>query len=551
MIAKISRGWRIGGLIRYLMGPGRANEHVDPRVVASWDAMPERHQPNLRSDGTLDVDDLATHMADPAVAAGIAQTPPQPGPDGKVPRGIVWHCSLRNSADDPALSDEQWAEIVADLMERTGISRPGDRGRCRWVAVRHADDHVHIAAMLVRQDNGRRVHPRRDYAVTRQVCLDAEARLGLVPTPATDRTAVSTPTRAELEKAQRGAENGATESETSREWLRRMARVAAVQAHDPEAFVAALEDAGVIVRGRTAGGGSDEERNGSTMIGYSVAVPGDVNSTGDPVWFAGGTLASDLSLPALQRRWASAPAPPPVEVEEGPHHARVGPRERAAAIDGAVSEMEHASIELATGEAGTGSGADGIAHAAGDMLAAVQTVSGRRGEGAPGGEAMRRAGDDFDRATRVPLQGMPSQWSPTAASLRQSAWRLGAIRTVGRRGESDAARLARALTTLVAEVVELRLAQSRLAQARAAERSHTELRQAMPAMAGAASPAAPEPGARGPEPTEPSQGASGRSDPRPQPPRSGESTQPRPRPRPVTGPVPATGDGTLRRGRNR
>ncbi|MCU1654613.1 MAG: hypothetical protein JWQ60_5762, partial [Pseudonocardia sp.] len=40
MIAKVSRGWRVGGLLRYLMGPGRANEHTEQRVVASWDGAP-------------------------------------------------------------------------------------------------------------------------------------------------------------------------------------------------------------------------------------------------------------------------------------------------------------------------------------------------------------------------------------------------------------------------------------------------------------------------------------------------------------------------------
>lgn len=36
MIRKIVKGKRVGGLVRYLFGPGRANEHVDPRVVGGW-----------------------------------------------------------------------------------------------------------------------------------------------------------------------------------------------------------------------------------------------------------------------------------------------------------------------------------------------------------------------------------------------------------------------------------------------------------------------------------------------------------------------------------
>lgn len=31
------RGAHVGGLLRYLFGPGKREEHVRPRVVAAWD----------------------------------------------------------------------------------------------------------------------------------------------------------------------------------------------------------------------------------------------------------------------------------------------------------------------------------------------------------------------------------------------------------------------------------------------------------------------------------------------------------------------------------
>ena len=40
------------------------------------------------------------------------------------------------------------ARSVSELLDRTGIARRDDPGGCRWVAVRHADDHIHIAAVL-------------------------------------------------------------------------------------------------------------------------------------------------------------------------------------------------------------------------------------------------------------------------------------------------------------------------------------------------------------------------------------------------------------------
>ena len=37
MIGKVNRGSDTAGLIRYLFGPGRSNEHTDARVVAGYD----------------------------------------------------------------------------------------------------------------------------------------------------------------------------------------------------------------------------------------------------------------------------------------------------------------------------------------------------------------------------------------------------------------------------------------------------------------------------------------------------------------------------------
>ena len=36
MIGRVYRGFKVGGLVRYLYGPGRHNEHVDQHLVACW-----------------------------------------------------------------------------------------------------------------------------------------------------------------------------------------------------------------------------------------------------------------------------------------------------------------------------------------------------------------------------------------------------------------------------------------------------------------------------------------------------------------------------------
>ena len=68
----------------------------------------------------------------------------------------VWHCSMRAAPQDKMLSDDQWAQIACEVMHRTGLCPYGQEDDAvRWVAIRHGDDHIHIVAMLARQD-GRR-----------------------------------------------------------------------------------------------------------------------------------------------------------------------------------------------------------------------------------------------------------------------------------------------------------------------------------------------------------------------------------------------------------
>ncbi|MBN9754949.1 MULTISPECIES: relaxase/mobilization nuclease domain-containing protein [unclassified Pseudonocardia] len=477
MIAKISRGWRLSGLVYYLMGPGRANEHVDQRVVAAWDGCVEVHQPSLRADGSFDVSGVVAELSDPAVAAGVSLRP-QAGGERRPKQGPVWHCSLRCAPEDSELSDEQWSEVVEDLMDRTGIARRGDLDGCRWVAIRHAGDHVHVAAVLVGQVSGRRVSPSFDRRRARETCQVWEERLELTRTAAADRSSVSGPSRAELEKATRLGWEG-----PSRVWLRRQVRAAAVQARDAEGFVSVLSGLGVSVRPRYAAAGD----RASGMVGYAVSVPGDKNVEGRSVWFSGRRLAADLSLPNLRARWASAVAGSgsgkSAAVVEGSLGARVSSERCAAVVAGAVSAMGQAAAALSAARSSSGGlsdgDGDGVAHAVGDMLAAVGVVTAGQD---PGGRVAAAATDVFDRATRVPGRVLPSRWSPVAVGLRSAAWELAAVRGLGASGEADAGRLIVAVAAVVAEVAALREAQQRPAQAAAARRGYAVLA-AVPASA--------------------------------------------------------------------
>lgn len=508
MIAKVSRGWRVGGLIHYLMGPGRFNEHTNPHVIASWDGVPDEHQPPLRDDGEFAVEELAAELADPALAAGLSQSAPEPGPDGRVTQGMVWHCSLRNAPDDPVLSDEQWAEVVEDLVHRVGIAVDDDPADCRWVAIRHADDHVHVAALLVRQDNGRRVHPHRDFVAARQVCREAEARYGLTATGAPDRTAGPGLTRAELEKAER------LDSETTpRERLQATVRATAAKARDTDEFLTLLGECGVLTRVRRGPDGAP--------TGYSVAVPGDVTAEHRPVWFSGGKLAPDLTLGKLRQRWEQVPpATEPLPRQAG-ERSRVGRAERSAARTEALAAMDHASASLATGDADPATG-DAIAHATGEMVEAIGQVvalteSGRQ-------VFTDYIGEPYARAARTPHHVVPRTRDPHATALRGAARRLAAVRTL-RAEPGSATALVIALAQLVAEVAATAQTHGRLAQAEAATRSSTALATSAEQMAATERPSAKPP--RPPAPPPAASEAGHRRTPRPQPAPPPPRAQPR------------------------
>lgn len=94
------------------------------------------------------------------------------------PRKFVWHCSVRGHPTDRTLTDEQWRHIADEIVARVGLAPHGDDQAVRWVAVRHADDHIHVVAALVRQDR-RTCWARNDYLLAQAARGDIEQRYGL------------------------------------------------------------------------------------------------------------------------------------------------------------------------------------------------------------------------------------------------------------------------------------------------------------------------------------------------------------------------------------
>lgn len=144
-----------------------------------------------------------------------------------------------------------------------------------------------------------------------------------------DRTAARRATRAETEQsARRGW------ADTPRIVLRRAVCSAAGGAATEQEFFARLARASVLVRKRYS------TTDPSQVTGYAVGLPHHMSKAGGVIWYGGGKLAADLTLPKLRARWAT-PAEECLGAELPPQMARAVLRARIAeAAEQAQGEAE-------------------------------------------------------------------------------------------------------------------------------------------------------------------------------------------------------------------
>lgn len=176
MVPKIRRGSRTHGLLVYLYGPGKRDEHIDPHLVGSWDGF----APDPGRDTSPDPDPKVTLAR---LAAALDLRVKQAGTTA--PAEHVWHCSARTDPSDRTLTDAEWNTVARRLVHAVNLAPEGDPDGCRWVAVRHADDHIHILATMVRGDL-RRPRMNYDFKKAQAECRRIEKEMGLrLPSPAT------------------------------------------------------------------------------------------------------------------------------------------------------------------------------------------------------------------------------------------------------------------------------------------------------------------------------------------------------------------------------
>jgi hypothetical protein len=236
MIAKVTRGASGRGLIRYLFGPGKANEHTDQRVITSGLV--------LGGEALAAANLSAQEIADLGAALDEANDAYGTNPMG----GHLYHLSLSLPPGDRQLSDEEWVQIDQVAMESLWFEGKG-KEPAAWVAIGHGtsaegNQHIHIAASLVRID-GSKVDTWQDRKTLSRVCAELEHTYGISVVEGRAGRGMPGLSRAELERAAREQL-----AEPPRLTLARLVREASVASKDEAEFVRRLRGSGALVRPR-------------------------------------------------------------------------------------------------------------------------------------------------------------------------------------------------------------------------------------------------------------------------------------------------------------
>jgi len=500
VITKMQRGTRTRGLVEYLFGPGRAEEHTNQRIVAAWDEAwvgithPDEVQRALL---TAEVDSHLKSM-----------------PEAAKPAEHVYHVSISNHGEDRNLTDTEWETVAETVAAKLGLTATEDRAGARWFAVHHGAasgdrDHIHFVATLVRED-GRGIYLNKDKLALREVAKQMQARFGLevrtrepgagvrelsrpelaATLPAGEQrdqrdqqpAAPSRHSDVEQQERDRGGEGGVVVEpvaavEVPRRRLERAVRAAAAAASTEAQWLSRLGELGVEVAPRWA-------RGGDRVVGYRVTLPdtrtGQAGSKA--VWFGGGKLAHDLTLPALRAGWTRdgdpvtawrrastpaptpAPAPDPAPVVGGQGHdhtaaptsTRAGPEDLGTKFTAARTTLRGAMF---TAREVGGDGA-AVARAARDTAGLLAAFA----EHAPPADQRRlvAASAHLARAGQV-AHGQPrGARSPLGTGFAQVA---ATVLTAASGGTASTAALLAQVARLTRTVAELHAVQHRVAAA--------------------------------------------------------------------------------------
>ena len=181
MIPNIVRGSNPAGLIEYLFGPGRHNEHANQHLVCASGDMLKAFDTNgrpIESFGRIGC------MLDRRYRVRARKDDPFPpdmrgrnNPGKERGKNRIWHCSLSIKAAHGVMSDQQWEDIVRDYLRRMNLLGNDRTGDLSWIAVRHGlsrngNDHVHLVVQLA--GDGDWVNPFNDFKHAQRACRRIE-----------------------------------------------------------------------------------------------------------------------------------------------------------------------------------------------------------------------------------------------------------------------------------------------------------------------------------------------------------------------------------------
>ena len=309
MMPNITTGGNTQGLIRYLLGPGRANEHTHQHIIGASPEIKLAWSASLQQSASS-APELARQL-DRNLAAG-GEGPRGERSEwsyetermeslGKGPNHVL-HVSLSLKAEEGELTDEKWEAIAQDFVAEMGIATGDPQMDCQWVAIRHGlseggNDHIHIVANRVRGD-GTAWSEWQSKRRSQRVATILEQRHGL--TVLESRVQGRGAVHDSMEENSLARRTGA--AETYRATLERKARAAATAATSEVEFIELVRSQGFRIRPFFAKGRTD------VITGYSVgALDKDLPEGIKTPWRAGSKLAKDLGLPALRTRWEDTP----------------------------------------------------------------------------------------------------------------------------------------------------------------------------------------------------------------------------------------------------
>lgn len=366
------RGKDAGGLMRYLYGPGVANEHSQQHMVASSPSLLAAYPGALTNAEASELGRVVEQSWRDQVRENLALV-------GAEARGVS-RATLSGHGEQAALlsdgdkehvyhlivsqppgvewSVEQYAMIAHDIAQGMGFSAGHDDDMgSRWIAMRHGESgngnhHMHMVFNLVREDGQRVWFPKADFNLAQDVRRAIEQRYDFV-VPLEDHkrdTTRSLPayTMHEHRNAQKRAELTGQEV-PDRVVLQQLVRGAATTSPTEVEFMHAVLDAHPNMELEPARWATSEAGERS-VTGYKVRL-GE-----DGTWFTASQLAPDLTLGELRPGWAMNETPDTIaaarslwagEAEPAPYLEVDGATARQH-LNAAVAELESFNRHIAT-----------------------------------------------------------------------------------------------------------------------------------------------------------------------------------------------------------